>query len=176
MDQRCGIGLLGAFLGAVTPVSAVAAPLSGLFDDGRAVISDPERMPASIWQPWIDNPVDGTAPALLTPDPECRQSPAAKTALEWAPLPKGYDPQDPAAPPLWACVRVAADGRATAAYLIGKPPAGRTAREILGRILVDWEFRSTRGYGPEPGWQRVRINGLSLRELGYIGWTASPGG
>ncbi|MFN3389312.1 MAG: hypothetical protein ACK40O_10295 [Allosphingosinicella sp.] len=107
------------------------------------------------WQPWIENPSDGTLPTPIEV-PSCAAPPRAPAVLKDAPLPHGFRPRAEEVQGLYACVDVAALGSVESAYLLGGAIAADERRRLLG-LVRDWRFIVPEAADAAPGWQRIRL-------------------
>lgn len=109
------------------------------------------------FRPFIDPilPADPLRKAGVNcPQPLMRAGPVA---LDYAPLPMGFDPYAYPERPLFACVRIDGTGAISSVTLIGVDDA-RTAHALTRTIRNDWRFAPSIMSQGDAGWVRVRLN------------------
>jgi hypothetical protein len=110
------------------------------------------------WEPYLDDP--GADPFSREAKPACPKSPRppSRVVLGYAPLPAGFDSSAMAADPIFACVKVAADGWVLAARLVGGTGSAGMDRRLVNAIRTRWRFVPVAGGAEGAAWHRVRLN------------------
>ena len=161
VDMDAAARLFGsgsAAIGTLLQLAVIAATLPRPREcpNDMCVITDSWPVEVDIWGPFIDNIDDGGTRNGLERRCPGPRSPGTAFRLDHAPLPAAFQ-RFGREPPVFACVRVGADGSIGAVRMIAGTGEARLDRQLTETIRRQWRFEPL-GPRVHPGWQRIRLS------------------